>query len=63
VSQALRRAFKVGMNRHASGTPESQTRAPARGIVTAEGGGTNTPTLGGGIWVTRARGNMNGAAR
>jgi hypothetical protein len=49
-------------NRHAVGTPGSQTRAPMLDIVAPEGGGTSTPTLGGGIWVTRARENMNGAA-
>jgi hypothetical protein len=49
-------------NRHAFGMPESQTRAPKPDIVAPEGGGTTTPTLGGGIWVTRARANMDGAA-
>jgi hypothetical protein len=34
-------------------TPETQTRALRRGSVIAEGGGTTTPTLGGGIGFTR----------
>jgi hypothetical protein len=41
-------------NRHAFGTPASQTRAPAAASVSAEGGGTTTPTLmGGGTWFSR----------
>jgi len=35
-------------NRHTFGTPESQTRAPEAASVSAEGGGTTTPTLMGG---------------
>jgi hypothetical protein len=35
-------------NRHTFGTPASQTRAPAAASVSAEGGGTTTPTLMGG---------------
>jgi hypothetical protein len=62
VTLALRGAREPGTNRHTIGTSESQTRAPNPGIVAPEGGGTRTPTLGGGIWVTRARVNMGGAA-
>jgi hypothetical protein len=60
---ARRRGAELGTNRHAFGAPASQTRAMPPSIVASEGGGTNTPTLGGGIWVPRARGNMKGAAR
>jgi hypothetical protein len=35
-------------NRHTFGAPASQTRAPAAVSVSAEGGGTTTPTLMGG---------------
>jgi hypothetical protein len=35
-------------NWHTSGTPASQTRAPGLTSVSAEGGGTTTPTLMGG---------------
>jgi hypothetical protein len=35
-------------NRHSFGAPASQTRAPAAASVSAEGGGTTTPTLRGG---------------
>jgi len=38
----------LGTNRHGLGTPASQTRARSAGIVNAEGGGTTSPTLGGG---------------
>jgi hypothetical protein len=31
----------------------THTRAPNTGSVTAEGGGTTTPTLGGGFWFSR----------
>jgi hypothetical protein len=34
-------------------TPESHTRAPPPGSVIAEGGGTATPTLGGGVGFPR----------
>jgi hypothetical protein len=34
-------------------TPQTHTRAPRPGSVIAEGGGTMTPTLGGGIGSTR----------
>jgi hypothetical protein len=34
-------------------TPETQTRVPLPGSVIAEGGGTDTPTLGGGIGFIR----------
>jgi hypothetical protein len=34
-------------------TPESHIRAPNPGSVTAEGGGTTPPTLGGGTGFTR----------
>ena len=41
-------------NRRTFGTPASQTRAPAAASVSAEGGGTTTPTLmGGGTWFSR----------
>ena len=63
MSAAVSQAGELGTNRHASGTAESQTRAPQPGIVAPEGGGKTTPTLGGGIWVTRARVNREGAVR
>jgi hypothetical protein len=37
------------IDRHAFDTVRSQTRAPKPGSVPAEGGGTATPTLGGGF--------------
>ena len=40
-------------NRHTIGTQASHTGAPPTANVTAEGGGTTTPTLGGGIWFSR----------
>ena len=40
-------------NRHTIGTQASHTGAPLAANVTAEGGGTTTPTLGGGIWFSR----------
>ena len=40
-------------NRRTFGTPAAQTRAPAAASVSAEGGGTVTPTLGGGIGFSR----------
>jgi hypothetical protein len=44
-----------GKTRHEIFAAASQTGAPSPDIVTAEGGGTNTPTLGGGNGVARAR--------
>ncbi len=41
----------LGTNRHGLGMPASQTRARSAGIVNAEGGGTTSPTLGGGYHV------------
>jgi hypothetical protein len=41
----------LGTKRHGLGTPASQTRARSAGIVNAEGGGTTSPTLGGGYRV------------
>ena len=52
----------VWANRHAFDPDASQTRAPRSDSVGPEGGGTHTPTLGGGFFVTRARGNMEGGA-
>jgi hypothetical protein len=63
VSFPLRRAGQLWTNRHASDALASQTRAAPAGIVALEGGGTNTPTPGGGTCITRARVNMEGAAR
>ena len=57
MSAALRQARELWRKRDAFDPHESQTRVPGRGIVALEGGGTNTPTLGGGFWVTRARVN------
>ena len=39
--------------RHEIVTPETQTCEPRPGSVIAEGGGTTTPTLGGGTGFTR----------
>jgi hypothetical protein len=50
-------------DRPETGTNRSQTGAPLPGSVTAEGGGTSTPTQGGGIGVTRARGNLGAFPR
>jgi hypothetical protein len=44
-------APRLGTNRHGLGTPASQTGARPAGIVNAEGGGTASPTLGGGYRV------------
>jgi hypothetical protein len=63
VSRVLpQRAGEPGTNRHGFGMKQPQTRVNSSAIVTAEGGGTSTPTLGGGIGVTRARGTLTGAA-
>ena len=62
MSAPLRRAGEQWTNRHAFDAHASQTRAARAGIVALEGGGTNTPTLGGGTCLTRARVNMEGAA-
>ena len=43
----------LSTDRHDFGTPPSQTRAPSLASVSAEGGGTFTPTLGGGIGFSR----------
>jgi hypothetical protein len=56
------RPGEPGTNHHVLGTGQRQTRVNSPAIVTAEGGGTSTPTLGGGIRVTRARGTLTGAA-
>jgi hypothetical protein len=40
-------------NRPDFGTVQSQTGATKAGSVPAEGGGTATPTLGGGFWFSR----------
>lgn len=61
MSLALRHANGLETKRHAFDRRASQTRAAGAGIVASEGGGTEIPTLGGGFWVTRARGNMEGA--
>ena len=43
----------VWTNRHEIGAHPAQTCAPQAASVTAEGGGTTTPTLGGGFWFSR----------
>ena len=48
--------------RHRFGTKWTRTREQLIGIVSREGGGTRTPTLGGGTGVTRARGTPTGLA-
>jgi len=49
-----RRHGALWTKRPTSGTAASQTRAPGAGSVSAEGGGTTTPTLmGGGTWFSR----------
>jgi hypothetical protein len=45
--------FHLWNNRHEFGTSASQTRAPNPASVFAEGGGTVTPTLGGGFGFSR----------
>jgi hypothetical protein len=47
-------------NRHTIGTPASHTGAPLAANVTAEGGGTRTPTLGGGIRFSREQSPATG---
>jgi hypothetical protein len=47
-------------NRHTIGTPASHTGAPLAANVTAEGGGTTTPTLGGGIGFSREQSPATG---
>jgi len=44
---------RLSNDRHEFGTPTSQTRAPKPASVSAEGGGTVTPTLGGGFGFSR----------
>jgi hypothetical protein len=63
VNLARQPAACVGTIRHRSGALASQTRAPVSGIVAPEGGGTSSPTLGGGIVVTRARVNLEASSR
>ena len=53
----------VWKNRPETDANGSQTRARSAGSVSPEGGGTTTPTLGGGIWVMRARVNLGAFAR
>ena len=43
----------LSTDRHDFGTPASQTRAPSPASVSAEGGGTVAPTLGGGTGFSR----------
>jgi hypothetical protein len=64
VSSAVQPGGEPGTNRHAFGPLTSQTCEPRAGIVAPEGGGKDTPSLllGGGIRVTRARVNIEGAA-
>ncbi len=50
----------LGTNRHGLGTPATQTRARSAGIVNAEGGGTTSPTLGGGYRVMARSGAFPG---
>jgi hypothetical protein len=47
-------------NRHTIGTQASHTGAPLAANVTAEGGGTGTPTLGGGIRFSREQSPATG---
>ena len=47
-------------NRHELGARRAQTRAPRPASVTAEGGGTAHPTLGGGFWFSREHGPVGG---
>jgi hypothetical protein len=47
-------------NRHTLGTPALHTGAPLAANVTAEGGGTRTPTLGGGIRFSREQSPATG---
>ena len=49
-------------NRHEVGAVPTQKRAPQPGSVTAEGGGTTTPTLGGGFWFSREQSPVAGEA-
>jgi hypothetical protein len=49
------RRLALWNNRHEFGTPTSQTRAPNLASVSAEGGGTVSPTLGGGFGFSRER--------
>jgi len=44
---------RLWTNQRTIGTAASHTGAPLAANVTAEGGGTTTPTLGGGIWFSR----------
>jgi hypothetical protein len=48
----------AGMNRHAIGADLAQTRDALAGSVDAEGGGTASPTLGGGIGFSRVPRNV-----
>jgi hypothetical protein len=52
----MRRAVvprNLWIDRPKPGTFPAQTREPKRASVPAEGGGTATPTLGGGFWFLR----------
>jgi hypothetical protein len=60
---AVLRPAPVWTNRPETGTKRSQTRACWAGSVSPEGGGTTSPTLGGGIWVARARATMEVSVR
>ena len=53
---------RLWMNRHAFGANAAQTREPEAASVTAEGGGTTTPTLGGGFWFSREQSPVAGEA-
>ena len=55
MSDCYRTRPQQWTHKHDLGTPPSQTRAPKTTSVPAEGGGTNTPALGGGFALTRAR--------
>ena len=48
------------IDRPTLGTLLAQTREPNRDSVSAEGGGTETPTLGGAFWFSREHGPVAG---
>jgi hypothetical protein len=53
-------ARSLWIDRPTSGAFPAQTRVPKRASVPAEGGGTATPTLGGGFWFSREHSPVGG---
>jgi hypothetical protein len=54
------RTRSLWIDRPRLGAFPAQTREPKRASVPAEGGGTATPTLGGGLWFSREHSPVGG---